>query len=166
MSLPLLGLVLRNTETLRGEGKKVGQARPASYTHPIHSYLVPVTHRLQNGIDYWFPSYQRSVVMLGFSELAKRALHETGGWWGSRELHTEETHRCIFLLNGNTLGLFKGDERCIANRRCDKWSRKFQNCHKTLGNSETTEGNYARVERASMCNFSSTANYICSTFPL
>lgn len=25
---------------------------PAPYMHPIHSYLVPVTHRLQNGIDY------------------------------------------------------------------------------------------------------------------
>lgn len=44
---------------------------PAPYMHPIHSYLVPVTRWLQNGIDYWFPPYHRSVVLAGYSELSE-----------------------------------------------------------------------------------------------
>lgn len=64
----------------RGKGRerqrkeRVRQAptrAPAPYMHPIHSYLVPVTRWLQNGIDYWFPPYHRSVVLAGYSELSE-----------------------------------------------------------------------------------------------
>lgn len=36
---------------------------PVPYKHPVHTYLVAVTGRLQNGIDYWFPPYHRSVAL-------------------------------------------------------------------------------------------------------
>lgn len=45
---------------------------PAPSTHPIHSYLKAVTHWLQNGIDYWFPSHLRSAVIAAVSGLAER----------------------------------------------------------------------------------------------
>lgn len=75
--------------------KRVRQApthTPAPYMLPIHSYLVPVTRWLQNGIDYWFPSYHRSVVMAGFSGLTESLM-----WDNKRreEGHEEEnnTHK-------------------------------------------------------------------------
>lgn len=73
--------------------KRVRQAptrAPAPYMHPIHSYLVPVTRWLQNGIDYWFPSYHRSVVTAGFGGLTERP---GVGQQEEREQHKAEIHK-------------------------------------------------------------------------
>lgn len=72
--------------------KRVRQApthTPAPYMHPICSYLVPVTRWLQNGIDYWFPSYHRSLVMAGFSGLTESLMWDNKG---RGEEHKVETH--------------------------------------------------------------------------
>lgn len=70
----------RGGETQRERGEGVSQASthaPAPYMHPIHSYLVPVTRWLQNGIDYWFPPYHRSVVLAGYSGLTESSCGTT-----------------------------------------------------------------------------------------
>lgn len=70
----------RGWERLREE--RVRQApthAPAPYMHPIHSYLVPVTRWLQNGIDYWFPLYHRSVVLAGYSGLTESPAWDNKG---------------------------------------------------------------------------------------
>lgn len=48
---------------------------------------------------------------------------------------------------------------------CDEWRGKSQSRRETSGNSETAEGNYTHVEKVQVRHFSTTSNYISSTFP-
>ena len=106
---PRGGLVERDRKQLRErrerererERERVRQAlthAPAPYMHPIHSYLVPVTRWLQNGIDYWFPPYYRSVVVAGYSGLTESPVWDNKRGGGEerrgeeRSLAREHTH--------------------------------------------------------------------------
>lgn len=88
MEVPPSGMVEQHAER-RTKGTQALPDTPAPYMHLIHSYLIPVTCWPQNGIDYWFPSCHRSVVIAGFSGLAEGIMLDSmrcGGQQG-------ETHK-------------------------------------------------------------------------
>lgn len=89
------------------------RASSAPYMHPVHPYLVPVTGELQNGIDYWFPPYHRSVELASY-----RRIPESHEWDNMSIENLKETRITKIVV---IVGLLLFARICATSAKTEAW---------------------------------------------
>lgn len=92
---------------------KLRLASSAPYMHPVHPYLVPVTGELQNGIDYWFPPYHRSVELASY-----RRIPESHEWDNMSIENLKETRITKIVV---IVGLLLFARICATSAKTEAW---------------------------------------------